>query len=115
MELSRLGVSLLIPSDDFLLANDLLIDVTLFPIYGTKQDIGEYEQICSVEKPAPNCDCYTCRKFWLQFAFWKSLSNVVYWNSISELKLLVEKLNNGYELTETLMTSITKIYVSEID
>jgi hypothetical protein len=115
MELSRLGVPILIPTDEFLLANGLLIDVTLFPLYGTKAEISEFEEACTLMKPGPNCDCFNCRKFWLQFAFWKQLPNVIYWNSISELKLLIEGLENGYTPSESLVLPITLIQVSEIN
>ena len=114
MELSRLGVPLLIPTDELMLDLSLLNDVTLFPLYGTKEEIYEFELPCTLENPGPNCDCFTCRKFWLQFAFWKQLPNVIYWNSISELKLLVEELDHGYGSFESLVSPITTIQISEL-
>ena len=101
LELSNLGVPILVPSDELLLSVGLLNDVTLFPLYGNQQDIKKFENECSAKNPGPNCDCITCRKHWLQFAFWKSLPNAVSWNSISELKSLMEEIESSSTLFVT--------------
>lgn len=99
LELSNLGVPILVPSDDLLISSGMLNDVTLFPLYGSQQLISQYEKSCSVQDPGPNCDCSSCRKFWLQFAFWKSLPNVLYWNSVADLGVFINDLEKNLEIS----------------
>ncbi len=114
LELSNLGTPLLVPSDEFLLAEGFLNDVTLFPLYGDYELIRQFEEPCTLSSPGPNCDCSLCRKYWLQFAFWKSLPNVLYWNSVSELKLLIEDLEANSESISSVPVSITRSRLNDI-
>lgn len=114
LELSNLGAPILVPSDDFLLKLGLLNDVMLFPLYGSQEEIRRFEESCNSNNPGPNCDCSPCRKYWLQFAFWKTLPNIVYWDSLTELATIVSRLNNSQRIQPANQPSIKKVTINEI-
>lgn len=114
LELSSLGVPILVPSDEFLISSGILNDVSLFPLYGSQEKISKFEKSCSVESPGPNCDCTRCRKYWLQFAFWKSLPNVLYWESIADLGMFVNDIENNIEVSTPPVSVLTRTKLKDI-
>jgi hypothetical protein len=83
LELSDLGVSLLIPSHKWLLEHGGLNDVRLAPLYTSEED--GYEGHGSPN--SPNVDD---RLKWLQYAHWQELPNVYRWNNLEELRALMK-------------------------
>lgn len=83
LELSDLGLPLLIPSDEWLLANGGLNDVRLAPLYTSEEDGAEVAG-------SPNSPLLEDRLFWAKYAHWNDIPNVYRWNDIEELRALVE-------------------------
>ena len=82
LELSDLGVPLLIPSHEWLLANGGLNDVRLAPLYTSDEDGAE-------GIGSPNSADTTDRLRWLKYAHWEELPNVYRWNDEKELRALM--------------------------
>ena len=83
LELSDLGLPLLIPSHEWLLANGGLNDVRLAPLYTDEEDGAE-------GIGSPNSADITDRLRWLKYAHWEELPNVYRWNDKEELRALIE-------------------------
>lgn len=83
LELSDLGLPLLIPSDRWLLANGGLNDVRLAPLYTSEEDGREIAG-------SPNSPELDDRLFWAKYAHWNDLPNVYRWNDLDELRALVK-------------------------
>lgn len=101
VELANLGVPLLMPSDEWLIASGALDDVRLAPIYETEEASREFEAQSSSDFPSPNSGDTSDRLHWLKFAFWKSLPNIHYWSSPEELDSLITKFNSTDSLRFT--------------
>jgi hypothetical protein len=83
LELSDLGLPLLIPSDQWLLDNGGLNDVRLAPLYTSDEDGNEIEG-------SPNSALRQDRLKWIRYAHWNDLPNVYRWNDINELRALIK-------------------------
>ena len=87
-ELAALGVPLLFPTDRWLNESNLLEDVRLWPVYADKSEIMKFSK--DLDPRSPNSENFT--KEWLEFASWKYLPNVWYWDSVEELFELIHLL-----------------------
>jgi hypothetical protein len=87
-ELAALGVPLLFPTDRWLNDSGLLQDVRLWPVYAEKSEIMKFYK--DLDPRSPNSETFTNE--WLQFASWKYLPNVWYWDSVEELFELIQLL-----------------------
>lgn len=88
VEYESLGIPLLIPSDQWLIANGILDDVKLFPKYGQRKKIQKFRE--DALPSSPNADEIL---EWLQFAYWKQISNVHVWDSYEELLDLIGNID----------------------
>lgn len=99
VEYEFLGIPIFVPSDRWLMENNILDDVQLFPLYGRRAEIQEYsaDRVTS----SPNSDGLDS---WLDFAYWKDIAGTVIWDSIDELSSLLKSPGvevspeNGHQL-----------------
>jgi hypothetical protein len=93
-ELIQLGLPLIIPSDSWMIRNNMLVDVRLYPLYGREKIIRRGDQVLA---PSGSLNSCSDKEFeeWLQLAIWNLKENKVSifrWNDLDELESLITRV-----------------------
>ena len=92
LELLNLGVPVLIPTNKFLLGNNLLDDFRLYPKYASKNEVLPFENLHEkVGATSPNTQDEVGALGWLELSFWENHPNVYRWENESDLARLLER------------------------
>lgn len=90
VELIEMGTTLFIPSARWLIDNELLNDVQLFPLYADANQIREFHpDDVDFDGGGPNDPDREIRLKWSDHAYWKNKTNVHIWDTPEELGRLV--------------------------
>jgi hypothetical protein len=102
-ELIQLGIPVLIPSDSWMIRNNLLVDVRLYPLYGREGVIRRGDQILATDGSLNSCSDKEFQQ-WLEYASW----------NLEENKLSIFRWENLDEL-ESLVTNVPKVNLTDVD
>lgn len=95
IELYELNIPMFVPSDELLISNELMNDVSLYPFYCTESYMNALDipHINSPHKFSPNSYNIKDKKYWLQYSYFKQKKNIIYWNSPEDLFVKLSTLN----------------------
>lgn len=92
IELYELNIPMFVPSKGLLISTGLMNDVSLFPCYGTMEEMAKIgaSHDNSPHIHNPNSVDSTDKMYWLDFAYFSTKENIIVWDSPSDL---FQKLN----------------------
>jgi len=93
IEMYEMNIPMFVPSKELLLETGIMNDVSVFPCYGS------YEDMKSIDVPSctrsPNSTDIEDKNYWLDFAYFNTKQNIIVWDSPEDLfqKLCSTNLN----------------------
>jgi hypothetical protein len=87
IELYESNIPMFVPTVRLLLETGLMNDVSIFPLYGPLEEMERID-IPHPESPhrfSPNSLKQDDKEYWLQYAYFNTKENVIYWDSPADL------------------------------
>jgi hypothetical protein len=87
IEMYELNIPIFVPSKQLIESTNILNDVSIYPLYGSYEEMKRIDipHKNSPHKYSPNSTNYEDKMYWLDFTYFNTKENVIYWDNPLDL------------------------------
>ena len=95
IEMYELNIPIFVPSKQLIESTNILNDVSIYPLYGSYEEMKRIDMPHknSPHKYSPNSTNYEDKMYWLDFTYFNTKENVIYWDNPLDLFTKLTTIN----------------------